>query len=217
MEERDERFEELSEPFENVKILEMLSGMDPADNLAEELADQLIDEMFGSDKKKSVYAGYIDLDYQCLTGRKLKGLKPFHVSINPNSGQIRSGFTFGVSITTEGDSGVVEQNASGKFKVPYPTGFERENAYWYIAPDKKELEKSEEILKRNEIIKKNNADNRAFDPTVTISPWIAWKDLSKKGEPFWNDKREDFVNKWLDDQAERRYLPGGDLKAFSKE
>ncbi len=207
---RNENFSELAKYFDDPKILELFSGMDPA----EELAEQLWDQVFGTSKRKSVYACYIELDYQSLTGRMHKGIKPFNVVADPADDSIRKGWRFGVTVTTAGESGLNEKQAKGTYQLPYPNDFEKQFSHWYVKPDQRIIDESAAIMKGNKAIAKDNKSNHSFDALMATTPWMTWQGLSDGGE-FWSDKRKDYVNNWLVKQAQRRYLPAGDTVAFS--
>jgi len=198
---------------ESLNRLKMLSGFDADDNKLEEFLDKFL-----SGSKKYVYAAIIKLDYQTATGFMHAGIKPFSVISNPSSFTKEKGWELAVKLTTKGSSGFSNDDVRGQFNLPYPEGFENENAHWYVPNGsgvnyKNAAKYADNIIKKNKEISLNNkayADTEAYDPIEPISPMVPWRMMDEESTHFWSEKREDFVGNWLREQNTQRLLPMAD-------
>ncbi len=203
---------------ESLRRLKMLSGLDADDNKLEELIESWL-----PNSAKYVYAATIKLDYQTATGLIHSGLKPFSSITNPSVMAKNKGWNLAVKLSTKGNSGFNDDDVNGQFTLPYPSGFQDENAHWYAPLDKRTAFKSgsrnaDEIIRINKEIVANNAsysDTEAYDPIEPLSPLVPWRIMDKENADFWSDKRKDFVESWLLDQNTQRYLPMADTAVLA--
>jgi outer membrane protein OmpA-like peptidoglycan-associated protein len=196
--------------------LKLFSGLDAKDSDLTNLIEKWLPE-----KPKYVYAATIKLDYQTVTGMVHEGLKPFATK----SQDTKDDWILSAKLTTTGKSGFSEYDLKGRYKLPYPQGFNDPKAHWYI-PNRKEQDYKNAILEADEDIEINKqiaANNNAFsdtefrNPLKPVGPLVPWRLLDKESPIFWSDKRRKFVDEWLQDQNTLRFLPSNDIGVFASQ
>ena len=194
---------------QSLRRLKMLSGLDADDNEFENLIESWLPP-----SPKYVYAATVKLDYQTATGFMHEGVKPFSVITNPSPQAKARGWNLALKITTKGDSGFSNSDVDGQFNLPYPAGFEKPDAHWYIPRGKAsefkvQTKNADRLLAINKTVSKNNeafSDTEFYDPLEPISPLVPWRVMDESDTSFWTDKRKSFVESWLQDN-ENRFLP----------
>jgi len=197
----DESYNLLGKALANKKNLSVLSG------LKEALPDDSMFDQFMSgfkDKTKHLYVAMIDLDYQNMSGLMVEGLKPFKVFATTED-DIKPDWRWNLQakVTTQGDSGLTNDNSAGAFSLPYPKGLFDTDSRWYRVSEKKKSEALKDIKDNERIVEDNKSAKPDQRLPLHISPlikWLSWKEDNEE------DELQKAIHNWLNKQATSRFL-----------
>ena len=159
-----------------------------------------------SESDRHVYAAHISLSYQALTGVFRKGLRPCNANVIRTIEKLNTRINF--KISTPGNSGFRSTTAKGTFLVDSPLDFSKENSHWYPEPEKSIQTAVEDLYSRRGENERSNKKNQSYDAETLYSHWASWSRLSHD-DKWWNDKRVESVNEWLEDQKGSAILADG--------